>query len=412
VRRRESHPWGTPPWTIDFHPSRRPIPERVEFAVVGAGFAGLSAAAWLARLAPNKSVIVLESDRIGNGASGRTGGMVLDQSAAGPLLGLGNVLIGYQKILGTLKIDAQLALPGVWELARRKPLRDSPISWNDSGELVAVAKVPGGGVHPGKVISGLARAAERAGAQIVEHAEVLEMNTPARSNRATQASVHLLVRTRVGRREKRIPVSAENLLLATNAGSLALSGLVRTAESKLTLALATEPLTSGQIHALGLASRQPFYTVDFPYLWGRLLENNAVIFGAGLLPRPTAKNAPFGGHSSKRHRHLAFDDLLRFDVHRGATRECFDSLESRVRALHPALKDVRITHRWGGPILFTRDFKPVFRHHPRIKNVLVLGGFCGHGVALSVYLGYRAAQVMLGLRPLPHWALPRSRQSS
>lgn len=407
--RRHAHPWGTPPWTIDFRPASRRIPERVDFAVVGAGFAGLSAAAWLARLAPGKSVIVLESESIGNGASGRTGGMVLDQSAAGPLHDLGDVLTGYQKILAALKVDAALALPGAWELARRKPLPDSPICWNDSGTLAAVAKVPGGSVNPGKVVSGLARAAEKAGAQVIEHAEVLEIAARENSKGSSSAPVKLRVRTRIARREKQLAVLAENLLLATNAGSLALSGLAWAAEAKLTFALATEPLTPGQIHALGLASRQPFYTVDFPYLWGRLLESNAVVFGAGLLPRPTGHNSPFSRPFSTHGAKRGFGDLLRFDVRQGAARECFARLESRVNALHPALRDVRITHRWGGPILFTRDFKPVFRHHPRNKNVLILGGFCGHGVALSVYLGHRAAEVMLGLRSLPHWALPGSR---
>ena len=407
--RRTSHPWGTPPWAIDFRPAVRPIPERVDFAVVGAGFAGLSAAAWLARLAPGKSVIVLESDCIGNGASGRTGGMVLDQSAAGPLRGLGNVLTGYQKILAALKVDADLALPGAWELARRKPLPDSPICWNDSGDLVAVAKVPGGSVNPGKVVSGLAHAAQKAGAQIFEQAEVLEIAGPARSTPAANVPVPLRTQIHQGRRKAKITILANQVLLATNTGSLALSNHARTADPKLTLALAIEPLTSGQLHAVGLSSRQPFYTVDFPYLWGRVLENDSVVFGAGLLPRPAGANSPFGGHSSRPRGQHGFGDLLHFNVRKGATRECFDWLESRVHTLHPALKDVRITHRWGGPILFTRDFKPVFRHHPRNKNVLILGGFCGHGVALSVYLGHRAAQIMLGLRPLPHWALAGAR---
>jgi len=407
--RRTSHPWGTPPWTIDFRPAVRPIPERADFAVVGAGFAGLSAAAWLVRRAPGKSVVVLESERIGNGASGRTGGMVLDQSAAGPLPGLADVLAGYQKILATLKVDAELALPGAWELARRRPLPESPICWNDSGELVAVGKVPGGSVNPGKVVSGLASAAQKAGAQIFEQAEVLELATPTRSTRAANTPVQLRTQIHQGRRKTSITILANQVLLATNAGSLTLSSHARTVDPKLTLALATEPLTSGHLHALGLSSRQPFYTVDFPYLWGRVLENDAVVFGAGLLPRPAGTNSPFGGHSSSRRGQHGFADLLRFNVRKGATRECFDWLESRVHALHPVLKDVRITHRWGGPILFTRDFKPVFRRHPRSKNVLILGGFCGHGVALSVYLGHRAAQVLLGLRPLPHWALPGAR---
>src|SRR5208282_2327158 len=81
-------------------------------------------------------------------------------------------------------------------------------------------------------------------------------------------------------------IRAENVLLATNAFSLELSGLRATAEPKLTFALATAPLTAAQIKAIGFSSRRPFYTIDFPYLWGRLLESNGVIFGAGLVPAP------------------------------------------------------------------------------------------------------------------------------
>jgi glycine/D-amino acid oxidase-like deaminating enzyme len=399
--RRAAHPWGTPPWTIDFRPASGPLPEHVDFAIVGGGFAGLSAAAWLARLAPSKSVLLLESESLGNGASGRTGGMVLDQSAVGPLPGLGKVLAGYRKILGVLKVDAELTLPGVWELARRKSPTKSPICWNDSGELRGVHKVPGGSVNPGKVVAGLARAAERARAQIAEHAEVLELEPAARS--APGAPVRLHISIKSGRRTHRTLITANDVLLATNAGSLTLSGLAKIAEPKLTLALATEPLNPAQIRALGLASRRPFYTLDFPYLWGRLLENDAVIFGAGLLPRPRSASSPFLGHHPLRQPRLGFGDLLRFHAARGATRECLDWLETRVHNLHPSLKNIRITHRWGGPILFTQDFRPVFQRHPRSRQILILGAFAGHGVALSVYLGHWAAQSLLGLRALPRW---------
>jgi len=34
---------------------------------------------------------------------------------------------------------------------------------------------------------------------------------------------------------------------------------------------------------------------------------------------------------------------------------------------------------------------------------MVLGGYCGHGVALSVYLGKWAAEALLGRRALPSW---------
>jgi monoamine oxidase len=51
--------WGQPPWEIDFSPSRQSLPNRVDFAIIGAGFTGLAAAAWLRLHAPEKSVVVL-----------------------------------------------------------------------------------------------------------------------------------------------------------------------------------------------------------------------------------------------------------------------------------------------------------------------------------------------------------------
>src|SRR6266852_8972836 len=158
----KTHSWGAPPWTVDFHPSPRSLPEQVDFAIVGGGFSGLSAAAWLRRLAPGRSVLVLESATLGEGASGCTGGMALAETAAGKLPGLGDVLAGYKKILRALRIDSRLTLPGVWELSRSAPAKHSPISWSDSGELKVVRRVPGGMVDPGKVLAGLARAAENA----------------------------------------------------------------------------------------------------------------------------------------------------------------------------------------------------------------------------------------------------------
>jgi glycine/D-amino acid oxidase-like deaminating enzyme len=445
--RRKAHPWGAPPWTVDFRPAPRGLPDHVDFAIVGGGFSGLSAAAWLRRFAPGRSVLVLESASLGDGASGRTGGMALAETAAGKLPGLGDVLAGYKKILRAFRIDARLTLPGVWELGRSAPAtkgsgpvgKHSPISWSDSGELKAVRLVPGGTVNPGKVLAGLARAAEKAGAQIVEHAEVraLDFSNPLR----------LRVRRNLGGLIQQKVIRAEQVLLATNAYSLELSGLRAAAEPKLTFALATAPLSAAQLKAIGLSSRRPFYTLDFPYLWGRLLESNGVIFGSGLVPAPIGM--PFLIPTSARSIENGAHDLRRFtpkrfaikgftpkgfapkgyDVRRGEAAERLRWLENRVRHLHPALASVRITHRWGGPILFTEKMLPIFRWftpkgfvpegftpkgsapegftpkgHPRSKQVMVLAGYNGHGVALSVYLGKWAAEALLARRPLPRWS--------
>jgi glycine/D-amino acid oxidase-like deaminating enzyme len=391
---RKTHPWGTPPWTVGFRPAAHPLPEQVDFAIVGGGFTGLSTAAWLRRLAPKKSVLVLEASSLGEGASGRTGGLALAETAAGPLPEIGDVLAGYKKILRTLHVDARLELPGVWELGRSNPAKGSPISWNDSGNLQVVRTVPGGAVDPGKVVAGLARAAESTGAQIAEHAQAqaIEYSNPPRLR------VHRKIRARIQQKE----ICAGEILLATNAFSLELSELHASAQPKLTLALATAPLTDAQLKAIGLVSRHPFYTIDLPYLWGRLLESNGIVFGAGLVPMPDSIASLFTKPGQDPQQYAA-PNLYRFDVRKGEAAESFRWLEGRIHELHPALKSVRITHRWAGPILFTEGMRPVFRPHPRSKNVLVLAGYNGHGVALSVYLGQWAAEALLGIRPLPSW---------
>lgn len=375
----ERDPWGIPPWRIDFTPPKQPLPDAVDFVIVGAGFTGLAAAAWLRTLAPEKSVVVLEAAQIGNGASGRTGGIVLSETAAGDLPGLGDVLAGFQRILQKLRVDCDLDLPGAWEVARTdraeksengRPLRGpSPIDWQDSGRLRVINEVPGGTLDPGKQVSGLAKAAVRLGAVVLENTEVQQIkwsDTPE-------------LQLALGR------LRAEKVLLATNALSADLSAQRSTIYPKLTLATRTAPLTEKQIEAIGLAERRPFYTVDFPYLWGRVCRDNSIIWGAGLVDPPES-----GG-------------LEKVDVASGQAARMFAALETRVHKLHPALAKATFTHWWGGPIAFRKNFRPVFAHHPESPNGIVLGVFAGHGVALSVYLGAWAAEALLGRKELPEW---------
>jgi glycine/D-amino acid oxidase-like deaminating enzyme len=372
------HNWGNPPWRIDFIPSARGgLPDVLDFAVIGGGFTGLAAAAWLRKIAPEKSVTVLEAWKVGDGASGRTGGMALSESAAGDLPGLGDVLAGFKEILGEFGVDCDQRFAGAWEIARKKGLAKSAIFWNDSGTLQVTKEVEGGTVDPGKLVSGLARAADRLGALILENHPVTDI--------AWRDIPEIAVTPRASASRK---ISARKIIFATNALSLKLSELEEGMHPKLTLAVATEPVHEEQLAQIGLAERKPFYTSDLPYLWGRVCENNSIIFGAGLVQAP---------HS---------DDLIDVDISAAEVPQIFDSLEKRVRGLHPALKLVQFTHRWGGPILFRDSWEPIFMWHPEAKktrNAIVISAFAGHGVALSSYLGRWGAEALLGHRKLPSW---------
>jgi glycine/D-amino acid oxidase-like deaminating enzyme len=375
--------WGVPPWEIGFHPPQQPMPSKVEFAVVGGGFTGLAAAAWLRLLAPAKSVVLIEAGHIGSGASGRTGGLALAESAAGDLPGLGDVLAGMKNILdklgeacGTLSLAdlCELQLNGAWEIGRSGGRADSPIQWSDSGSLRVVNDVPGGTLHPGKLISALASAAVHLGVIVVEGTSVARVVWNNGAELELDSSVSGLGK-----------ILAARVLFATNALSLNLAGLDSKTNPRLTLAAATEPLREEQIEAIGLAQRKPFYTVDFPYLWGRLCHDNSLVLGAGLI-------SPSGSQ-----------ELTEIDIAQNEPARMFASLEQRVHRLHPALADVRFTHLWGGPILFRDHWQPVFSRHPQSRDGIVIGAFAGHGVALSSYFGAWAAEVLLGRRDLPEW---------
>jgi len=341
----------------------------VDIAIIGGGFTGLAAAAWLRRLAPAKTVAVLEASCLGAGASGRTGGLALGGTAAGDLPSLGDVLRGFARILQELQVDCGLSLCGTWEIARGNGRPASPIVWQDSGTLRVVHEVAGGTVDPGKLVSGLGRAAEQLGAVLCE-------DTPVRSIRFEDPLELELPRARL---------RARQVLFATNAQSLERSGLAGCAQPKFTLAVATAPLKQDEFEAIGLRQRKPFYTLDLPYLWGRVLANKGVVFGSGLV-------------------HLKdWRELESLDIASGQADKLLASLEHRVRGLHSALRSVEFTHRWGGPILFGNAGRPFFAWHPRSPRALVLAGYSGHGVALSVYLARWAAEVMTGQRHLPPW---------
>jgi len=390
-------PWGTPPWKINFTPTRHKLPAHADFAIIGAGFTGLAAAAWLRLLAPEKSVAVFEAARVGAGASGRTGGMVLAETAAGNQPGLGDVLAGFQSILEKLNVSCDLNLNGAWEIARKQRSgkakhQQSPIAWNDSGTLRVVNEVPGGTLDPGKLVSGLARAAQRHGAQIHENHRVQQIHW--------SATPELHVSNRSAATQK---ITAQKILFASNALSLPAAGLTGM-HPRLTLAVLTRSVSEKTLAAIGLAERKPFYTVDFPYLWGRVRPDRSIVWGAGLVQSPDA------------------DDLEKVNIAAEEPAAAFDRLEDRIRHLHPTLEKIKFSSRWGGPILFRDSWKPVFDWHPESlasvasresgrtnngkapRNALVLGAYAGHGVALSSYLGTWAAEVLLERRHPPKWS--------
>lgn len=362
----DDHPWGEPPWQTLSLPAA-PLPERADVVVVGAGFTGLAAAFRLARAGAR--VAVLDAGQPGSGASGRTGGIVLEGTAAGALAGTASCIPALRRLVHDAGIDCDLQLEGCHEIAHRHGPEPpaGPLAWRDADAWLGVeGEVAGGTLDPGSLVAGLVRAALDAG-----------------------ASIHPGVRVRALPPEP----ACDAVLLATGAYASE-AGLVDPPQgfrSALTLALCTTALGRPELDALGLGDGRPFYTTDRPYLWGRILRDGRVVFGAGLV-------AARGG---------VLDGI---DLNAGEAAERSCSLEARVRGLHPVLEAVGIERRWGGPVSFREGALPILARHPVHDRTIVAGAYAGHGVALSARVAELAAHALLQGAALPAWGGIRARR--
>lgn len=362
-------PWGEPPWqALTLGQSRAAAPNP-DVAIVGGGFTGMSAALHIARR--GMRVVVFEAGLVGDGASGRTGGIVLEGTAVGVLERANACVPTLDHLVHELQIDCDLRLAGCWEIEhKRGHARDSSaLPWSDGGAPIRIKRIVAGGtVEPRALLRGLTEAAIGAGAAICEHSPVRRLRL--------DPGPALELDDRV--------VRPRYVIVAINAWTAALIPKLPRIHSALTFACATEPLGDDSLAEIGLGARIPFYTADTPYLWGRVTTDNRVVFGAAL-----AYAAPH--------------ELERYDITANSGAQVLARLQERVRGLHPALGKITIPWHWAGPIAFTEDAIPILARHLDCPDVFVAGAYAGHGVALSVYAGALMARALCDNVTLPAW---------
>ncbi|MDB5943750.1 MAG: dependent oxidoreductase [Ramlibacter sp.] len=368
-----------------------PLAERTtaDVCVVGAGFAGLSAALELATR--GYSVVLLEAQRVGWGASGRNGGQAIvgfgsdgecaieqqfpqadarrawDVSVEG--LALLRQRIEQHAIdcdwrAGYLSLSVKPSRSGAlarWaghvEQAYGWPLqwiaRDAIGEWIASERFDAGVYDPGSGhLHPLKYCLGLARAALAAGVRIHENSPVFVVDRGPRP----------VARTAQGEVACDFVVLAGNVYLGEYGDDVAPEVAARIMPVG-TYMIATEAMDPERADAL-LRGRPAVSDTNFVLDYFRLSADHRLLFGAG-------------------------------DSYSGRTpRNLVERIRKSMLAVFPQLADLAIPHAWGGFVDITMNKAPDFGRLG--SNIYYLQGFSGHGVALTGMAGRLAAQAIAG----------------
>jgi glycine/D-amino acid oxidase-like deaminating enzyme len=334
-------PWGR----TRVRAAQRP-PAAARLAIVGGGITGLSAALFAARA--GVEVVVVDSV-IGGGATARSGGIVLGDTLVGPAPEFDGCEASLRDWIRTEHADCDLQWTGCLELTRSDGGAAPPMGWYDGAELRVADAVPGGLVHPIKLLDALVDCSLRAGVQIAEGYRVAAID------RARDGTVLL---------GEQLRLAAEQVIFATDAISWPTSG-DPWPNRTITVALQTEASAE-----LGARVTQPFYTRELPLLWGRPMTDGSLLFGRELIDWPAT----------------ASPDRLGTQVAAAA-----DRLVRRVRGLTPALAEVRIHRVWAGPTARTAAGVPCLVQDPGSNAVIWAGGYGGHGLAQAFRLGQAAA---------------------
>ncbi len=370
------------------------LPATADVAIVGGGYCGLAAARELARR--GRSVVVVERDRLGWGASTRNGGMVIPELKAGPseleakygpvglrLYGEVNEAFDHvEALIASEDIDCDYERSGQLYLAHNQahvgPLqamaqehgerRGEAVHWVDRAglreEIGSDAFFGGvvlertGGLQPARYHAGLARLALAAGADVHDGTTAIELRGRGRGRGHELAT-------------SRGTVTAAEVIVATNAYADGLVGWLRRRVVPVgSYIIATEVLDPEVAASVSPRNRMLVDTKNFLFYW-RLSPDGRLVFGG--------------------RRSLAAATIP----------QARDFLYGAMVRLHPQLRDAAVEFAWGGNVAITLDRMPHFGRVPRgpAKGALFATGCNGSGVALNSWLGTRAADVVTGEAP-------------
>lgn len=380
-------------------PAKRPGLEgdaSADICIIGAGFTGLWTAYYLKQADPGLSVVVLEQEFAGFGASGRNGGWCS-----------GEFGWSREKYLRTGSRDAVIALERavresvaeVLRVARAEAIEAdivetdcltyacSPAQWQrlqddyaealawqvpaarhsllDASAARARIQVPGvigalathgvARVQPARLVRGLAAAVERLGVRIYEGTKV----------------------TRIAKGEVqtgRGTVRAARILRATEGFTAALPGHRREWIPLNSAIVVTEPLPDALWEQIGWQGRELLGDASHAYCYAQRTRENRIAMGGRGVPYR------FGSATDSE----------------GQTQQAtIEQLKAILYRMLPQTRGLRLDHAWCGVMGTPRDWC-MTAGLDRKTGIGWAGGYVGNGVATSNLSGRTLADLALG----------------
>ncbi len=388
--------------------------QRFDVAVLGGGLTGLSTALELAQ--QGYKVAVVEAQRIGWGASGRSGGQAIfgygcDQAKITAMLGVADSRKLFDWSLEGLDLirqrirkfsidcdwrDGHAHVPikprQVDELQTwQRDLEDNfdyPTEWWEYERmrseiasdryLGALVDRRSGHLHPLNYTLGLARAAVSAGVQIFEQSTVTQLI------RGDGTSTHGALATKPALRTAQGEIEADFIVLAGNAY---VQGLAPELDSKImpvgTYIGATEVLGAERARSL-ITNDIAVADINWALDYFRLSADHRLLFGGRA------------SYSTLQPRNLRA------------------TMTRRMNRVFPQLAGMRMEHLWGGFVDISRNRAPDWGRLG--SNVYYAQGFSGHGVAATGLAGRVIAEAIRGqagrldaFSKIPHKSFPGGR---
>ncbi|HEX4011049.1 MAG TPA: FAD-binding oxidoreductase [Solirubrobacteraceae bacterium] len=367
-----------------------------DVCIVGGGFTGLWTAYELRRADPGIEVVVLEARQVGFGASGRNGGWVLGKLSGAAAAwnargGPGAAARMERAIQDTVgEIGAAVEREGIacdWRqggtvtvaqtdtqmerlrqhAAGQRAQLGEDLAWQvlDAEQLsarIAVAGARGGlysphcaRVQPAELVTGLAVAAERAGATIHESTPVTSL--------APGAAV-----TPQGR------VRARYVLRATEGYTADLPGSHRTLLPMNSSMIVTEPLGDAAWAEIGWEGAETMLDGSHLYTYSQRTADGRIAIGGRGVPYR------FGS---------------RTDREGPVPARTVQELRARLLSLFPGLGGVAVARAWHGILGVSRDWCPTVGLD-RATGLGHAGGYAGEGVAASNLAARTLRDLVLG----------------